>query len=115
MRIQLKKDLNDTKIIQECKNIYYLHKTDTIKCDKYIEYEIISQKDNDYCNNRNLSTDYIIQVDVFSKYENGFKIMQVIKEVLEKKGYRFYNAYDTYEDDTNLYHFATRFAYKKIN
>ena len=115
MRIQLKKDLNDTKLTKECKNIYYLHKTDNTKCDKYIEYEIISEKDNNYCANRNLATDYIIQIDVFSKYENGFKIMKIIKEVLEEKGYRFYNSFDTYEDDTNLYHFATRFTYKKLN
>lgn len=114
MRKQLKKDL---ATITESLNIptYYLHKTDNLKANTYVEYEIINEYPSDFCGDRTFATSYLVQVDVFSKYESGFELMDNIKENLEQKGYKFTSSYDAYEDNTKLYHFAMRFNYKKIN
>lgn len=115
MRKQLKKDLAQ---ITESLNIptYYLHKTDTKTItNTYVEYEIINEYPSDFCGDRTFATSYLVQIDVFSKYESAFQLMDDIKENLEQKGYKFTSSYDAYEDNTKLYHFAMRFNYKKIN
>lgn len=114
MKTKLREDLADSRITSLVgNNIYFLHKDESIKTDTYIEYEIISEKYEDYCGNDNLAIDYIFQVDIFSK-GNYEPIEKIIKEILKEKDYKFSNGADLYENDTKLYHKAMRFNYKLI-
>lgn len=110
MKSKLKKDLNDKRIASICNNIFFLHKQEDIKCDTYIEYEILKKKYYNYAGNKNFDEDYVIQVDIFSK-SNYFNLEKVLTDVLEEKGYYFLESADLYEDDTKLYHNASRWRY----
>lgn len=114
MKSILRKDLMDTRITSLVgTDIYFLHKPEEKQVETYIEYEIIRKEYDDYCANDNLSENYLIQVDIFSKgnYDN---LEKVIEEVLKEKDYRFVQSADMYEEDTKLYHKAMRFNYKKL-
>lgn len=114
MKNKLRKDLFDsriTKIVGD--NIFFLHKDGEEKTDTYIEYEIIRKEYGDYCGDNNLSEDYLIQVDIFSKWDYT-ELEKIIEEVLKEKEYRFNNSVDMYEEDTKLFHCAMRFYYKKL-
>ncbi|MDU1413442.1 MAG: prohead protease [Clostridium sp.] len=114
MKNKLRKDLFDSRITYFINNdIYMLHKPESEKADVYIEYEIVRKEYDDYCGNDNLSEDYLIQVDIFSK-GNYADLEKIIEEVLKEKEYRFSNSVDMYEEDTCLFHCAMRFNYKKI-
>lgn len=115
MKTQLRKDLMDTRITSIVgTDIYFLHKPEENIANTYIEYEIIRKTYDDYCANDNLSENYLIQVDIFSK-GNYANLEKVIEEVLKEKDYRFVQSADMYEEDTKLYHKAMRFNYKKFN
>ena len=114
MKNKLRKDLFDSRITHFVdKNIYFLHKSEEEKTDTYIEYEIIRKEYQDYCGDDNLSEDYLIQVDIFSKWDYT-ELENTIEEVLKEKEYRFNNSMDFYEEDTKLFHLAMRFYYKKL-
>lgn len=109
----IKNDLNDKRIIELCNSIHYVHKDESILTDTYIEYEILSKKYSDYAGDYNIAESYLIQVDIFSK-TNFTELEEIIETVLKEKGYRFVESVDSYEDDTKLYHLASRYRYKKI-
>lgn len=111
MRRQLKKDLATITEVP----CYYLHKNDNLKANTYVEYEVISERPSDHCGDRTLAVQYLIQVDVFSKFESGMDLMDLIKEKLEKLNYKFSSSFDDFETQTGLYHYAMRFYYKKFN
>ena len=112
MKTKLRTDLFDNRITSLVgKNIYFLHKDESIKSDTYIEYEIIRKTYNDYAGDRNISEVYIIQVDIFSKNDYS-NIEKTIENVLKEKGYRFTDSVDLYEEDTKLFHKPMRFNYK---
>lgn len=108
----LRADLLDNRISSICNHLYFLHKSENIRVDTYIEYQTISETYTDYAGDKNLSKSYKIQIDIFSKkdYEN---LKEVIEEVLGEKDYRFDTSFDLYEEDTQLYHCVIRFN-KKI-
>lgn len=106
---QLYNDIADeriTNIVND--NVYFLHKNENVKTNTYIEYEIITEKYDNYYGNNNKTVNYVIQVDIFSKYDYS-DLEQIIKTVLKEKDYRFSNGADLYEEDTKLYHKAMRF------
>lgn len=109
----IKKDLNDKRITDKCNSIHYLHKDESILDDTYIEYEVLSKKYSDYAGDSNMAENYLIQVDIFSK-SNFIELEEVVEAVLKEKGYLFVESVDSYEDDTKLYHLASRYRYKKI-
>lgn len=114
MKSILRKDLMDTRITSIVDNdIYFLHKPEENIANTYIEYEIIRKTYDDYCANNNLSENYLIQVDIFSK-GNYATLEKIIEEVLKEKDYRFKQSVDMYEEDTCLFHCAMRFNYKKL-
>lgn len=112
MRKIIKKDLTDKRITDICNSIHYLHKDESISIDTYIEYEILSKKYSDYAGDYNTAESYLIQVDIFSK-SNFIQLEEIIETVLKEKGYRFVESVDLYEDDTKLYHLASKYRYKK--
>ncbi len=115
MKTQLRKDLMDTRITSLIgNNIYFLHKLEENMADTYIEYEIVRKTHDDYCGNNNLTENYIVQVDIFSKGSYS-KIEETIEEVLKEKDYVFLQSIDLYEKNTKLFHKGMRFNYKKFN
>jgi 1,2-phenylacetyl-CoA epoxidase catalytic subunit len=103
-------DIRITSIVGT--NIYFLHKPEETKADTYLEYEIVRKEYDDYCGNDNLTENYIIQVDIFTKGSYS-KLQETIEEVLKEKDYRFSQSADMYEEDTKLFHCGMRFNYKK--
>lgn len=108
----LRSDINDSRILEICNKIYFLHKAESEKADTYIEYQILSEVYSDYACDKNMSKSYKIQIDIFSKKDYE-KLKEVIEEVLYEKDYRFSTSFDLYEQDTQLYHCVLRFN-KKI-
>lgn len=115
MKTQLRKDLMDNRITSLVgNNIYFLHKPEETKVDTYLEYEIIRKTYDDFCGNNNLTENYVIQVDIFSK-GNYSKLEETIEEVLKEKDYRFLQSMDMFEEETKLFHCGMRFNHKKFN
>lgn len=112
----LRKDLLDTRITSLLGGnyVYKLHKDESEKHDIYVEYMIIREKEKSFAGNTNLSNEYLIQIDVFSK--NGAlvsKVMKKIKEVLKEKDYSFSYGTEGYESETSLYTEKIR-VYKEV-
>lgn len=105
----LSKDLEDKRITDIVgEHIYFLHKDEDEKCDTYIEYEVIINKDSDYAGNEATTNISTIQVDIFSK-SNYIVLEETIKEVLKEKDYYYFDGADLYEKNTGLFHCAMRF------
>lgn len=112
---KLRKDLLDSRITKIVNNnIYFLHKNEDIKCDTYIEYEILDKQYTDFVGNEANSIEHLIQVDIFSK-KDYTSLEIIIEQVLKEKGYDFVTSTDLYEKDTKLYHKAFRYIYKEKN
>lgn len=110
---KLRKDLLDSRITKIVNNnIYFLHKDEGVKCDIYLEYEVLDKQYTDFVGNKANSVEHLIQVDIFSKsdYTN---LEIIVEEVLKEKGYDFVTSADLYEKDTKLYHKAFRYIYKE--
>lgn len=114
MKSILRKDLMDTRITSlVSNNIYFLHKPEDKKADTYLEYQIVRKRYDDYCGNDNLTENYVVQIDIFSK-GNYAKLEETIEKVLKEKDYVFSQSADMYEEDTKLFHLGMRFNYKKL-
>lgn len=109
----LRSVLTDASIKNLCNGVFYLKKPESYKADAWIQYYIISETENDYCGDKALSTTYKIQVSVFSKGDTEL-VMDAVRKSLEKSGFRFIDAYENYETDTQLYHNAVRYKIKKM-
>lgn len=110
----LKADLCDKRITDIVgKNIYMLHKPESKKADLYIEYEVIENKESNYAGNTNLSENTIIQVDVFAK-GSFVELAKVVKKVLKEKEYLYYDSANLYEEETALFHWASRWYKETI-
>lgn len=110
----LKKDLCDKRITDIVgKDIYMLHKPESEKADLYIEYEVIENKESSYAGNTNLGETTFIQVDIFAK-GSFVELAKAVKKVLKEKGYFYYRSANLYEEETALFHWASRW-YKETN
>lgn len=90
------------------KKIFFLHANNPKA--PYIEYEIYDTV-NFYACGKVISTDYYIQIDIFS-YEDYTEIENIVKNTLEIKEFQIYDGDgDYFEGDTGLYHKAMRFTY----
>ena len=50
----LRADLLDNRISSICNHLYFLHKSENIRVDTYIEYQTISETYTDYAGDENL-------------------------------------------------------------
>ena len=90
------------------KTVHFLHALDPV-C-PYIEYEFIDENGNAWEEGTEISTDYYLQVDVFSK--GGYTDLEnIIKEKMKNAGFERSMAVDLYEKDTQLFHKAMRFIF----
>jgi hypothetical protein len=62
-----------------------------------------------FADNREIKTGYYIQVDIWSK-DNYNTIVNEVMKSMTQAGYRRTSSIDLYEDDTQIYHKAIRFA-----
>ncbi|MBU3135065.1 hypothetical protein KPL39_02160 [Clostridium gasigenes] len=111
IRKKIKLDLKDSRVGSLCKDVFMLHKPNNIIADTYIEWQILSDDETDFSGNKNLSEEYLIQVDIFTKGDFTF-IEEAIRLVFKEKGYGNRGCYDGYEKDTFLYTSKMRFGIK---
>lgn len=111
---KLRQDLFDIRITKYFdKHIYMLHKPEKYKTNKYIEYELIRNTEEDFAGNKNLTEDNTIQIDIIS---NVLPVdeFEVVKSVMKEKGYTYINSNTSYENDVQLYMYSSRWKIKKI-
>ena len=105
--------LNNTEILNLTANkkVYFLKAiddaTNPLKT-PYIEYEIYDENGEEWAENREIATNYYVQVDIFSKTDYS-DIENKIKEKKLNAGFERSMAADLYEQDTGYYHKAMRF------
>lgn len=110
--VNIKKILKDTLSNSEIlnltadKKVYFLHAN--APTSPYIEYEIFDESGQEWAENKEIATNYYVQVDIFSKgdYTN---LENKIKEVMESAGFNRTSCVGLYENDTQLNHCAMRF------
>ena len=102
--------LNSKEIIDLLpdKKVYFLHANNPSK-DLYLEYEIVNEYGEEYSENKEDFTTYVVQIDIFST-GNYSKLENVVKRLMLENGFERDMANDLYEDDTGLYHKAMRFS-----
>lgn len=114
MKEFLRSVLTDIEILKLTadNDVYFLHaKNANIP---YIEYEIVNETGQKWAENKEIATNYMVQVDIFSKGDYT-DLEDKIKEKMSNAGFIRDTAADLYEEDTELYHKAMRFTYTKIN
>lgn len=77
----------------------------------YIEYEILSENSSMYAENKELSSTYKIQIDVFTK-GSYMKIVEIIKKIMKEKGFLKEFGGSNYEEKSKLFHYVLRFNYE---
>lgn len=88
------------------KKVYFIHANNPKI--PYLEYEVISERGEEYSEGEEKYTTYLVQVDIFSTGDYT-ELEQTIKEEMLKSGYNREQAVDLYEKETKLYHKAMRF------
>lgn len=104
-----KQVLSDNEILNLTgdKKAHFLHAISPIK--PYIEYEIVDEFGEEYSENEEDYTTYLVQVDIFSN-DDYTPLEDKIKEKMIKVGFIRDIAVDLYEKDTGLFHKAMRFS-----
>ena len=104
----LRQVLNQKSIIDLLpdKKVYFLH-ADNPKA-PYIEYEIINVQGAEYAENKERTSEYLVQVDIFS-LGNYSEIEDAVYNTMIEAGFDRYDENDMYEKDTKLYHKGFRF------
>lgn len=90
------------------KKVYLLHADDDHHV-PYIEYEEIIGQGADYAENKEIATEYSMQVDIFSK-GNFIKIADAVMKAMTNAGFTRFAENELYEEDTQLFHKAFRFS-----
>jgi len=105
----LKDTLSDNEIINLLteKKVYFLHANSPKP--PYIEYEIFDENGEEWAENKEIATNYYVQVDVFSKADYT-DLENKIKEKMINAGFNRSMCADLYENDTQLFHKAMRFS-----
>ncbi|CUU45471.1 prohead protease [Clostridium beijerinckii] len=104
----VKDTLSDAEILNLTadKKVYFLHANNPTS--PYIEYEFYDENGEEWAENKEIATNYYVQVDIFSKtdYTN---LENKIKEKMTNAGFMRSTSADLYENDTQLFHKAMRF------
>ncbi|ACL19516.1 conserved hypothetical protein [Desulfitobacterium hafniense DCB-2] len=89
------------------KRVYFLHAEAPEK--PYLEYEIIDEFGEAWAENREIATNYYIQVDIFSMGDYT-AIENAVKDTMISYGFKRSMSVDLYENDIKLYHKVMRFV-----
>ena len=101
--------LNNPKILNLVpdKRVYFLHANNPIP--PYIEYQVILEDDIEYSEGKAQFTNYIVQVDIFSRGDYT-ELEEIIKKVMLEAGFEKNSSCpDLYEEKTKLNHKPIRF------
>lgn len=92
--------------------IHYIHATSPVE--PYIEYEFYDEDGAVWEEGKEISTNFYLQVDIFSKgsFEN---LANIVKEKMINAGFERGKAADLYESNTKLFHKAMRFVFTANN
>lgn len=92
-------------------DVHFLHANNAIP--PYVEYEIVDEYGDNWAENKEIATNYVVQVDIFSKtdYTN---LENKIKEKMINAGFTRNMVAHLYEEDTGLFHCALRFTITRI-
>ncbi len=90
------------------KTAHFLHALNPV-C-PYIEYEFYDESGNTWEEGEEISTDYYLQIDIFSK-GSYTSLENIIKEKMKDAGFERSMAADLFEKDTQLFHKAMRFIF----
>ncbi len=104
----VKDTLSDTDILNLTadKKVYFLHAENPKP--PYVEYEIFDENGEEWAENKEIATNYYVQVDIFSK-KDYVDLENKIKEIMINAGFNRSMCADLYENDTQLFHKAMRF------
>lgn len=90
------------------KTVHFLHALNPVA--PYIEYEFYDEDGNTWEEGQEISTNYYLQVDIFSK-GSYTDLENVIKKKMISAGFKRSMAADLFEKDTQLFHKAMRFIF----
>lgn len=101
--------LNNSEILNLLadRKVYFLHASSPKT--PYLEYQIYDENGEEWAENKEIATNYYIQIDLFSKTDYS-DIELKIKEKMINAGFDRTSGADLYEEDTLLYHKAMRFS-----
>jgi len=104
----MKDTLSDNEILNLTadKKVYFLHANSPKT--PYIEYEIFDENGEEWAENKEIATNYYVQVDIFNKVDYT-DLENKIKEKMINAGFNRSSSADLYENDTQLFHKAMRF------
>ena len=104
----LKDTLSNTEILNLLADnkVYFLHANNPST--PYVEYEIFDENGEEWAENKEIATNYYVQVDIFSKVDYT-NIENKIKEKMINAGFDRSMCADLFENDTQLFHKAMRF------
>lgn len=78
----------------------------------HVTFCIALESPEDYEDDDEVTMNYVIQVDVWSK-EDHEGIVKEIKKIMKKNEFTHIDSVDLFETDTKIYHKAMRFNYYK--
>ncbi|NRT88529.1 prohead protease [Clostridium beijerinckii] len=110
--VNIKKFIKDTLSNSEIlnltadKKVYFIHANGPTA--PYIEYEIFDENGEEWAENKEIATNFYLQVDIFSKTDYT-DLENKIKEKMTNAGFMRSTSADLYENDTQLFHKAMRF------
>lgn len=112
MKTFLRSILTDVEILTLTADdtVYFLHAKNANT--PYVEYQITNEVGHEWAENKEIATDYTVQVDIFSKGDYT-DLEEKVKEKMLDAGFTRGMAADLYEEETELYHKAMRFLYTK--
>ncbi|NRT32648.1 prohead protease [Clostridium beijerinckii] len=104
----MKDTLSNTDILNLTtdKKVYFLHAENPKP--PYVEYEIFDENGEEWAENKEIATNYYVQVDIFSE-KDYTDLENKIKEIMINAGFNRSMCADLYENDTQLFHKAMRF------
>jgi hypothetical protein len=90
------------------KTVHFIHANSPVA--PYVEYLFYDENGAAWEEGKEISTDYFLQIDIFSKGSYS-DLENKIKEKLMNVGFERDMAADLYESDTQLFHKAMRFIF----
>ncbi|PJI09979.1 MULTISPECIES: hypothetical protein [Clostridium] len=98
---------NTIKNLLTDKTVYFLHADNPTP--PYLEYEFYDENGALFEEGQEITTNYFLQVDIFTKDTSSTDIEEAVKKKLKDNDFIRQSKVDLYEDTTKLNHTAIRF------
>ncbi|ABA42701.1 MULTISPECIES: tail completion protein gp17 [Bacillus cereus group] len=90
------------------KRIYYRKAKKAEEFPRITYFELDNRPDG-FADNQEIESEILFQVDVWAK-SSTTAIHQKVNEIMKRIGFSRYAVADLYEEDTQIFHYAMRFA-----